>query len=139
MGNNSCCSSTGSNSDAGVGWLTRVALDFFVFFFFLPPMQAAKPPPQSASKQQRARIPSKIQSHKRLLDEFSVVVVTAVLCAPWDVAGPGAAVVLLPMAAAPMAPAITPPATSPPRIFPFLPGPGGEGPGAAVVSQGLVA
>jgi len=86
-------------------------------------------------------MPNKIQSHKRLLEEFSVVVVTAVLCAPWVVAlavvtGP-AVVVLFPMAAAPMAPAITPPATSPPRIFPFLPGPGGDGPGAAVVSQGL--
>merc|ERR1719337_249530 len=110
IGNNSCCSSTTGNATGSAeGWLTRVALlDFF--FFFLPPMQAASPPPQSASKQQRARMPNKIQSHKRLLEEFSVVVVTAVLCAPWVVAlavvGPGPAVVVpFPMTAAPMAPA----------------------------------
>merc|ERR1712222_116491 len=97
MGNNSCSSSTMGNA-TGAGSLTRVAL-FDFFFFFLPPMQAASPPPQSASKQHRARIPRRIQSHKRLLDEFSVVVVTAVVCAPWVVCPlpvvPGSAVVVL--------------------------------------------
>merc|ERR1719497_259035 len=138
------------NSASGTGgWLTLVPL-FDFFFFFLPPMQAASPPPQSASKQQRARMPNKIHSHKRLLEEFSVVVVTAVLCAPWVV---GAAVVtgtgvvvfspIIPAATAKaVAPAITPPPMA------FLPGPGpgfggagvgaGPGPGAAVVSQGEV-
>jgi hypothetical protein len=86
---------------------------------------AAKPPPQSASKQQRARMPNKIQSHKRLLDEFSVVVVSAsgVVCPPWVVCTPdvvpGAVVDVPPMTAAPMAPAITPPAIRPPTIFFF--------------------
>jgi len=118
---------------------TPVAL-FDFFFFFLPPMQAASPPPHSASKQHRARIPRRIQSHKRLLDEFSVVVVTAVVCCPWVVCPlpvvPGSAVVVLlpiiaPATAKAAAPAITPPTT------PFLPGPGGDGPGATVVPQGL--
>jgi hypothetical protein len=84
-------------------------------------------------------MPSKIQSHKRLLDEFSVVVVTPVGaddCAPCVtlvvVSGPGPAVVVfLPMTAAPMAPAITPPAIRPPRIFFPLPFPEAVVPGAA--------
>merc|ERR1712025_559824 len=110
IGNNSSCSST---TAAGAAALTRVAL-FDFFFFFLLPMHAAKPPPQSASKQHKPRIPRRIQSHKRLLDEFSVVVVvTGVVCAPCVVGAlavvPGT-VVLLPIMAAPMAPAITPPA-----------------------------
>merc|ERR1712032_1694584 len=140
IGINSCCSSTmGNATSTGAGSLTRVAL-FDFFFFFLPPMQAASPPPHSASKQHNARIPRRIHSHKRLLDEFSVVVVTAVVCTPWValtvVSGAGAPVVVLfPITAAPMAPAITPPAISPPTTF--LPGPGGDGPGATVVSQGL--
>merc|ERR1719293_585882 len=83
IGNNSCSSSTmGNSTGAGAGPLTRVAL-FDFFFFFLPPMQAASPPPQSASKQHKARIPRRIQSHRRLLDEFSVVVVGTVVCPPW--------------------------------------------------------
>merc|ERR1712037_532 len=103
-------------------------------------MQAASPPPQSANRQRRAKIPRRIQSHRRLLDEFSVVVVTAVVCTPWValavVSGAGPPVVVLfPITAAPMTPAIAPPAISPPTTF--LPGPGGDGPGATVVSQGL--
>jgi len=139
IGSNSSCSSTmGSSTGAEGGWLTRVAL-FDFFFFFLPPMQAASPPPQSASKQQRARIPRRIQSHRRLLDEFSVVVVTAgaAVCAPWVtlavVSGPGPPVVvplaiMAPATAKAVAPAITPPITGP-----FFPGPGAR----VVVSQGL--
>merc|ERR1740129_2664953 len=46
-------------------------------------MQAASPPPQSDSKQHRARIPRRIQSHRRSLDEFFVVVVGGgFVCAP---------------------------------------------------------
>merc|ERR1719293_597440 len=142
MGNNSCCSSTmGNATGAGAGSLTRVAL-FDFFFFFLPPMQAASPPPQSASRQHKAKIPRRIQSHRRLLDEFSVVVVTAVVCTPWVVCGmpvvPGAAPpvvvplpIIAPATAKAAAPAITPPTTA------FFPGPGGDGPGARVVSHGL--
>jgi len=84
-------------------------------------MQAESAPPQSASKQHKPKIPRRIQSHKRLLDEFSVVVVvTGVVCAACVVGAlavvPGT-VVLLPIMAAPMAPAITPPAISPPTTF----------------------
>merc|ERR1740121_2756638 len=90
---------------------------------------AATPHPQSAKRQQSARTPRRIQSHNRLLDEFSVLVVTAVgavVCAPWVdcalavVDGPGPAVVVFFAAmAAPMAPATTPPAMRPPMILPL--------------------
>merc|ERR1719416_383703 len=149
MGNNSTCSSTiGSTTGTGAAWLTRPALDFF--FFFFPPIMAASPPhnphPQSDKRQQSARMPRRIQSHRRLLDEFSVVVVTAVgavVCAPWVVCalavvdGPGPAVVepraaMAPATARAVAPAITPPMTAPW----WWPGPG-AGPGASVVPQGF--
>merc|ERR1719480_655160 len=106
----------------------------------------ASPPPQSARQQQRARMPNKIQSHKRLLEEFSVVVVTGApeVCAPCVVAlavvtGPGVVLLAIipPATAKAAAPAIKPPTMA------FLPGPGpgfgpgpGLGPGATVVSQG---